>query len=80
LFIEQELHRARACVPRRTRHGDGSGAELRAQLRVDSGRGRLLDQFLVAALPSPWRVRRGTQARARWSSCSMNKAASGSSR
>ena len=49
-FVEQELDRSRAGITRRARDGDRGFAELRAQRRVHAGRGRFLDQLLVASL------------------------------
>ncbi len=47
---EQELRRARADVADGLGEAQRRGAELAAQLAADAGRGRLLDDLLVAAL------------------------------
>ena len=48
--IEQELDGAGADITDRRRRPHRRGAHLLSQLRRDGGRGRLLDQFLMAAL------------------------------
>ena len=58
--VEQELDGAGADVADGARGGDGGVAHARAQVVVDGGGGRLLDDLLVAALDACSRARTAT--------------------